>query len=961
MPPLPPLQHVVLSAYFPNTLTSLHDYLVCRLDDSSRIVDSTADCPAYKGFLHTTLVGEMSPTGESRAAKGAFPRGSAGEVGRKQNEVVNGVIETLFRISEKENGKPSHMLTRGYKKLRLQTMTKGGGHGGLAGASGIKGVENPFPNSLVTQVKSQCWASLLERIGDAAMVYILMHTFIFLALPNGSYCQLTGIQLSELPLPPATQNSTVRIRTGRFKQPILSELTAPRRKGKSKTINASPPEPGKYETDKMSPGDTKSTVEAPKKQKKEEQTVPSSSAETNLGDAMQVGEASRKFKQDEHMTLLSAEINLGHAMQVDEASRKYKQEEHMTLLSSVETNMQVDEVLRKHKQEEKECMTMLSSVETSPGNVMQIEEVSRKHKREEEEQTKSLSSAEALNWIDRPPKKRRAKTAVGWGVKPTNANGKAGTPKSPGPPSKVPFEKLKSRKRKKRKEKQTAPAAGAAGSSEERRGGDEETTQSETSDIAAPSEVAASTDVLMLTGERPKKKVKLVTANEILPSLETSWSVGNSDRGVESESSSGGSQRQKSESDTAIEEAVKSDRALGARNAKKKKANVRANTTEKGKPPSTIQIFRLRMFYARPNYNMAGEILFGLPKIHVLNRYRGTSPTPRSPQPPSVTPSPDIDPIILSAAGSAASGDTNRDATAEHILKYIFPRHFGLENMFVGAAALSPEASSRFVRPKEFLLRTQEIQASKNPIKIHWRMRAIKPLVQRMQMLHSRCQYKNLLMFYCPVKGCNNTVENNWRITRSDTEVDGMQQADASWNGDQNRTNSNDAEILMEVENIANKQHVETDGRVPEADQGNALEPLDDEISPNPIALFSSYHQVSSFVQAILKLVIPRDFWGSDSNRKLTFNAVDRFVRMRKFETISLHEILQGFKTFLGAACFCIQKRSMSRLITRDIVELVSLSCRYSISDVIFASIYSSQLWLYRLSVALALFCIASF
>ncbi|RUP46721.1 hypothetical protein BC936DRAFT_146596 [Jimgerdemannia flammicorona] len=315
------------------------------------------------------------------------------------------------------------------------------------------------------------------------------------------------------------------------------------------------------------------------------------------------------------------------------------------------------------------------------------------------------------------------------------------------------------------------------------------------------------------------------------------------------------------------------------------------------------------MFYARPNYNMAGEILFGLPKIHVLNRYRGTSPTPRSPQPPSVTPSPDIDPIILSAAGSAASGDTNRDATAEHILKYIFPRHFGLENMFVGAAALSPEASSRFVRPKEFLLRTQEIQASKNPIKIHWRMRAIKPLVQRMQMLHSRCQYKNLLMFYCPVKGCNNTVENNWRITRSDTEVDGMQQADASWNGDQNRTNSNDAEILMEVENIANKQHVETDGRVPEADQGNALEPLDDEISPNPIALFSSYHQVSSFVQAILKLVIPRDFWGSDSNRKLTFNAVDRFVRMRKFETISLHEILQGFKV---NDCLWLRPRDVS-------------------------------------------------
>lgn len=59
---------------------------------------------------------------------------------------------------------------------------------------------------------------------------------------------------------------------------------------------------------------------------------------------------------------------------------------------------------------------------------------------------------------------------------------------------------------------------------------------------------------------------------------------------------------------------------------------------------------------------------------------------------------------------------------------------------------------------------------------------------------------------------------------------------------------------------------------------------------------------VSAFCQAVIKKVIPRGFWGTEEvqkhNQRVILQMVDQFLRARKFETLSLDEIMSTLKVF---------------------------------------------------------------
>lgn len=96
-------------------------------------------------------------------------------------------------------------------------------------------------------------------------------------------------------------------------------------------------------------------------------------------------------------------------------------------------------------------------------------------------------------------------------------------------------------------------------------------------------------------------------------------------------------------------------------------------------------------------------------------------------------------------------------------MKYIFPRQFGLHNAFT--STLDPRET---VQPfKDYTLREQEIarkhqqasltrgSRSKPSASINQhlpkRLRGVVNLVKKLQILHSRCSYKELLEHYCPL------------------------------------------------------------------------------------------------------------------------------------------------------------------------------------------------------------------
>ncbi|KAJ3019795.1 hypothetical protein HKX48_001768 [Thoreauomyces humboldtii] len=58
----------------------------------------------------------------------------------------------------------------------------------------------------------------------------------------------------------------------------------------------------------------------------------------------------------------------------------------------------------------------------------------------------------------------------------------------------------------------------------------------------------------------------------------------------------------------------------------------------------------------------------------------------------------------------------------------------------------------------------------------------------------------------------------------------------------------------------------------------------------------SSFHQVSSFVHAAVSQVIPNDLLGSDHNWSVIKRAMNNFIRIRRYETMSLQNVVQGFK-----------------------------------------------------------------
>ena len=66
------------------------------------------------------------------------------------------------------------------------------------------------------------------------------------------------------------------------------------------------------------------------------------------------------------------------------------------------------------------------------------------------------------------------------------------------------------------------------------------------------------------------------------------------------------------------------------------------------------------------------------------------------------------------------------------------------------------------------------------------------------------------------------------------------------------------------------------------------------------VSLATPHSDVSAFCQAVLSNLIPTRFWGEGSqgqeNKNVVMRNIDRFVRLRRFENLSLHAVFQGLK-----------------------------------------------------------------
>ncbi|KAK4934763.1 hypothetical protein LTR28_010533, partial [Elasticomyces elasticus] len=236
-------------------------------------------------------------------------------------------------------------------------------------------------------------------------------------------------------------------------------------------------------------------------------------------------------------------------------------------------------------------------------------------------------------------------------------------------------------------------------------------------------------------------------------------------------------------------------------------------------------------------------------------------------------------------------------------MKYIFPRQFNLHNVFTSKTSSKDTAQ----RCKDYTLREHEIRrASSNQGKKRCGnddsknvKRAAPPrrlrgeatlLIEKLRKRHARCAYVELLRHYCP----------------------GLRE--------QSRQGP-DAPLLKNNLFVgALVGPTDTISATCKPQSRPSLERTSFIDAASPVA------QVSAFCRAVVARVFPDQLWGDGDtglrNKTHIMRSIDHFIRMRRFETMSLHDAMQGIKVGLTV---CIKWVARSNILSQ-ITGIVWLS-----------------------------------
>ncbi|KAK6429339.1 Telomerase reverse transcriptase [Oleoguttula sp. CCFEE 5521] len=216
-----------------------------------------------------------------------------------------------------------------------------------------------------------------------------------------------------------------------------------------------------------------------------------------------------------------------------------------------------------------------------------------------------------------------------------------------------------------------------------------------------------------------------------------------------------------------------------------------------------IRFLRHRMLYAKASLKASGRVRYGLSHAHVFSRCRNVGSQPE----------------------------------LVHIMQHIFPRQFGLHNVFTSTTDRM-ETAQQF---RDYTNREEEIArllvqrhlgytaGSHTNVKCPHRLRgAASSLVRSIRERHNRCSYKALLDHHCP----------------------------------------------------------------------SAV--VDDAANLGSLAQASRSQQVAAFCKAVVQRVFPARSFGREDwrtgNADLVLKHVDRFVRLGRYETQGLHDVVQGLR-----------------------------------------------------------------
>ncbi|OHW95613.1 telomerase reverse transcriptase [Colletotrichum incanum] len=265
---------------------------------------------------------------------------------------------------------------------------------------------------------------------------------------------------------------------------------------------------------------------------------------------------------------------------------------------------------------------------------------------------------------------------------------------------------------------------------------------------------------------------------------------------------------------------------------------------------SEITFVRNRMLYARAALTAKGTVHYGLRHIHQASKEE------------------------KSAVAQANERNTLK------VMMYIFPRQFGLHNAFTSRIDHS-KTSQKFA---DYTLREEEIStlSERQKMRLPKRLRGdAKRLVERLQLLHHRCSYAELLRHYCP-----SAIDIKPRNLASKT-LKRPQWFPSS----QAPRSTTQPMVSSALPSLTKKSRHKLRQPAPSLPVIN-FDAVTELATPTA--------HVSAFCQAVLAKVIPNEFWGFGDdqvhNKNIVLKRVNHFIRMRRFESMSLYELTEGIK-----------------------------------------------------------------
>ncbi|SPO20458.1 uncharacterized protein UTRI_00858_B [Ustilago trichophora] len=315
--------------------------------------------------------------------------------------------------------------------------------------------------------------------------------------------------------------------------------------------------------------------------------------------------------------------------------------------------------------------------------------------------------------------------------------------------------------------------------------------------------------------------------------------------------------------------------------------------------PSEIVIVRSRMFYARCSRNKPGRVEVGLPTVHVLPRSASAK---------------ELDKVLPSSTASSSTSYRSRtpakslsidgkqdlksheaifhDRRTRHLAKYVFPRQFGLHNVFTGARDF--DTSTQPFR--DYTVREVEIKAlgAKRTPKA---LRPALPVLAKILSRHDKLNYRALLNRCCPsrVPKGRLTAQERQQIVEDLAEVEVLE---PSMCQDESVKNTPKAKGRTALE-----MSTQTNVLQPQSHADKTAAKATVRLAPpaQPKPRYTNYAvpttgQVVHFITLAIKSLLPRDVFGSLHNQKLVLNTVGDFVRLRRYESFNLHQIAQSFR-----------------------------------------------------------------